>query len=359
MYDRLADLAVTVDDWTLDRHEADTSSGFTRVSTVFELDGDGRVGRGEDVTYDTVDHDRLHEAVDGDGGDPPELPTGTFAFEEFSEALDDVALFPEPPDRPTSRHYRRWAVESAALDLALRQAETNLAAALDRTYDPVRFVASTRLDEDGGEPSADRVHALRDAYPGLELKLDPTPAWDASLVSELAATDAVRIVDLKGYYENTDVDQDADPDFYRRVVEGFPDAIVEDARWTDATEPILEPAADRLSWDKPIEGLADVEALPVDPAWLNVKPSRFGTVESLLATVEWALDRGVSLYGGGQFELGVGRQHLHALASLFYPDGPNDVAPRGYNDPDVRTDLPSSPLAPRADPVGLAWRYLQ
>jgi hypothetical protein len=110
-----------------------------------------------------------------------------------------------------------------------------------------------------------------------------------------------------------------------------------------------------VSWDYPIQGVDSVRALPWEPDWLNIKPSRFGSVESLLDTVEYAREHDIRLYGGGQFELGVGRSHLHALASLFYPDGPNDIAPRGYNVPDPPAELPGSPLDPPVDPVGLEW----
>ena len=33
------------------------------------------------------------------------------------------------------------------------------------------------------------------------------------------------------------------------------------------------------------------------------------------------------MYGGGMGENGVGRGQIQLLASLFHPDGPNDVAP--------------------------------
>jgi hypothetical protein len=59
------------------------------------------------------------------------------------------------------------------------------------------------------------------------------------------------------------------------------------------------------------------------------------------------------MYGGGQFELGPGRAQIQMLASLFYADGPNDVAPADYNVGDPRPGLPQSPLAtPRG--VGFA-----
>jgi hypothetical protein len=88
---------------------------------------------------------------------------------------------------------------------------------------------------------------------------------------------------------------------------------------------------------------------------LNIKPSRFGTVESLFETIEWAEQHNVALYGGGQFELGVGRDHIQLLASLFYPEGPNDIAPGGYNDPEVPAGLPTNPIAAPTNSVGLVW----
>jgi hypothetical protein len=50
------------------------------------------------------------------------------------------------------------------------------------------------------------------------------------------------------------------------------------------------------------------------------------------------------MYGGGQFELGRGRRQIQTLASVFYPDTPNDVAPAEYNLGGPRPGLPSSPL---------------
>lgn len=50
---------------------------------------------------------------------------------------------------------------------------------------------------------------------------------------------------------------------------------------TDATRPVLDGAADRVAWDHPVTGVDAVESLPWEPRWLNVKPSRFGSVRSL------------------------------------------------------------------------------
>jgi hypothetical protein len=61
------------------------------------------------------------------------------------------------------------------------------------------------------------------------------------------------------------------------------------------------------------------------------------------------------MYGGGQFELGYGRGQVQALASVFYADGPNDVAPGVYNEPVPRAGGPGSPLAPPERPAGFSW----
>ncbi len=345
LYDPLGDLPITIEDCALQRRERETSSEFTRVSTTVELRGDGVQGRGEDVTYDTPDHDALLDAG------PPDL-AGEYTHAEFSALLGERELFPAPPEREASHHYRRWAYESAALDLALKQRGESLGRVLGRSYDPVRFVVSTRLDD---PPSLDRVARWLELYPDIQFKLDPTSDWTPELVDALAERDVVRILDLKGQYEGTQVDQPADPELYELVTRTFSDAVIEDPALTDETRPLLSDAWDRVSWDYPITGVESIRALEREPKWLNIKPSRFGTVESLLSSIEYCLDREITLYGGGQFELGVGRQHLHALASLFYPDAPNDVAPRAYNDPKPSAGHPESPLLPPTDPDGIEW----
>ena len=345
MYDRLADLSLVVDGYELEGAQRDVSSGFTRVSTTIALSGDGETGRGEDVGYD-ADDQRLFQDAYADGG--LDL-AGEYTLDSFSEHLDTLSLFPEPPTNEADAHYRRWGFESAALDLALRQADTDLGSVLDRTYDPVRFVVSTRLE------SPERLDEIRSVAPDAEFKLDPTEEWDEAFCAAVAERGGVRTLDLKGHYEGTTVDGSVDPDLYRRIAETFPEAVIEDPAVTDETRPILESVADRLSWDAPITSVEDVEALPFEPNWLNIKPSRFGTVESLLAAIDYCEDNGISMYGGGQFELGVGRGHIQLLASLFYPETPNDVAPGAYNATDLDDDLPQSPLDPPADPVGFRW----
>jgi hypothetical protein len=347
LYDRLADQAVRIDNYDLELYEHETSSEFARTTSVVHLHGDGETGSGEDVTYEP----EAHPAVVNGSMDLP--LDGEYTHQTFSDHLDRLDLFPNyDSEREDSQHYRRWAFESAALDLALKQAETNLADALDREYDPLEFIVSTRL---GDPPSADRIHTWLAMIPSLEFKLDPTSAWTDELVAELAATDAVRIVDLKGRYHGTPVDQPADPDLYERIIEAFPEAYIEDPAFTDETRALFDGHEQRITWDYPVTGIESIEALPFEPDCLNIKPSRFSTVESILDSIEYCLDSGIRMYGGGQTELSVGREHIHAIASLFYPDAPNDIAPRGFNDPEPRAGCPESPLHPHGDLRGFEW----
>jgi hypothetical protein len=335
LYERVAGLEVEIDGFRLERRELEVSSGFNRVTTTIVLSGGGLEGRGEDVTYDAVDHDAVPE---------PEL-SGRTTFDELSRRIGATDLFPTPAQREASHDYRRWAFESAALDLGLRQAGLSLGEALGRPYRPVRFVVSTRLD----------IRPWLALDPTLEFKLDPTSEWDAVTTAAIAATGSVQVLDFKAYYTGTIVDQQPDPDLYRSMARLFPNAILEDAALTDETRAALDGALERLSWDAPIHSLADVDALAVPPRFLNVKPSRFGSVARLFDCIETCLARGMTLYGGGQFELGVGRGQIQALASLFYGDSANDVAPGEYNAPEPVPGLPRSPLEPPVRPVGFSW----
>jgi hypothetical protein len=331
LWDRLAALEVEVESFTTEERRVDVSTEFTRVTTVVTLRGRGVEGVGEDVTYTAEDHDWF----------PQVEPAGPTTLGELSRRFDEVELFGSPPKMDASRHYRRWALDSAALDLALRQNGVTLGAAVGREYRPVRFVLSTRGD----------AFAWLEHDPGLELKLDPENDWERDFMERLAATGRVRVLDLKAYYRGTVVEVEPDAELYRTVAELFPEAVLEDASLDGACGEVLRGEEARMSFDAPVHSLADLLALPVAPGWLNVKPSRFGTVERLLECIEHCEANGIRMYGGGQFELGPGRLQIQALASLFYPDGPNDVAPSEYNVGSPRGGLPQSPLPPREPPA--------
>jgi L-alanine-DL-glutamate epimerase-like enolase superfamily enzyme len=349
-YDRLAELPIEIESYELSGHDREFGE-FTRPSTLIHLRGGGEEGIGEDVVYTVLDH-----IAHRDAGPVHDL-SGPRTLGEACELIGSLDLFGgAPPEYEASTHYRRWAYESAALDLALRQGGLSLHEAVGRDPQPVRFVCSTRLGGFGENAQRSSTEPLRKRlakYPGLEFKLDPENDWDADLVAEIRELAPVRVLDLKGLYRGTPVDVETDPALYRAVAEAFPDAYLEDPDLNEETRPVLEPHADRITWDAPLHSLADVEERARSA--INSKPSRFGSLRELLSVYEHCEREGIAIYGGGQGEVEVGRGQIQYLASLFHPDTPNDTAPSGYNDPAVPDGLPESPLEPVPSATGFRW----
>jgi hypothetical protein len=345
-YARVAHLPVEIESYELEGLEHRISDQFTRRTTVIHLRGGGHEGVGEDVTYSPDDQAALQEE-----GTTMPLP-GSHTLDSFSQLLERLSLFPAGPALDAFRNYRRWAYESAALDLALRQAGLPLAKAVGRTPQPVNFVLSLRLPE---PPTPAPVLNWLEHYPKVRFKLDPTSTWDDALVTELQGTNAVDTLDLKGAYKGTPVDQPGDATLYARVAIAFPKAWLEDPDLNDGTSPVLEPHRDRITWDAPIHSVSDVTGLRFPPRMLNIKPSRFGSLRELFATYDYCAAKGIGMYGGGQFELGPGRGQIQYLASLFHPSTPNDVAPAVYNVTQPGPGLPQSPLQPSPSETGFRW----
>jgi hypothetical protein len=308
---------------------------------------------GEDVVYDGLDQ----VAYQAEG---TKLPVaGSWTLASFSQHLGETDLFQgSPPERgQMSQDFRRWGLESAALDLALRQAGKPLHEVVGRKPSPVTFVVSTRLKMNfaPGPETADRVVGILERYPKTRFKLDATNAWTQELCDELKATGAVDSLDLKGLYRGTPVDVETDPELYRMVAETFPDAWLEDPDLNDETRPVLEPHMDRVTWDAPIHSVADIEALDYKPRTVNIKPSRFGRLEELTGAYDYCDREGIGAYGGGQTELAEGRGQIQYLASLFHPDTPNDTAPGDYNRIEVPDGLAEPPLEPAPSETGFRW----
>ena len=346
-YSRVAELPVRIEHCELLPLVRDTSSGFSKVSIVVRLTGNGHEGQGEDITWDQIDQiEQLRRA-----GDLSWL-RGSRTVEEFSTLLGLADLFPVEPIRESAPFYRRWAFESAALDLALRQNGLSLQEAVGRVAKPVTFVVSMRL---GDPANLAPLREVRRMDPSLHFKLDPTASWDDDLLAELASLACVEVVDMKGLYRNATVAVDADPDLCRRVFERLPGAWIEDPPVTDDTIELLDRHRTRITWDEPIHSVDDIEALPWPPRILNLKPARFGSVRRLFEAYDYCRAHGIGAYGGGMFEQGPGRGQLQYLASLFHPDGPNDLAPVEYNLQLPAGDLPRSPLQPEPHPIGFRW----
>ena len=137
LFASVRDLELRIDEFEAEILTLEVSPEFTRKTTIVRLRGAGHEGVGEDVTYNPDEHDAERF---------PRLDlTGDWTLATFSAYLDGVDLFPAgEPDQPAYHDYRRWAFESAALDLALRQAGRSLAEQVDRPWRPVTFVSSGR-----------------------------------------------------------------------------------------------------------------------------------------------------------------------------------------------------------------------
>jgi L-alanine-DL-glutamate epimerase-like enolase superfamily enzyme len=345
-FDAIAGLPLRVDDYALEGLSRQVTSDFTRLSTVIRLRGAGQEGVGEDVSYAPEAHTSSQAAG------PVQPLQGDWTLASFCDHIESLELWPEPPGMDAFLHYRLWAYESAALDLALRQAGIPLSEALGREARPVTFVVSMNL---GDPPSFEPMRVRLERYPTTRFKLDARSDWTPELAEQIQATGALDSIDLKGLYTGTVVDQGADPDLYRLVVDAFPQAWIEDPRIDAATEPILAPHRHRITWDANIHSVADIEGLPFAPRMVNVKPSRLGTLRELMRAYDFCAERNIGMYSGGQFEIGPGRGQIQYLSALFHPDTPNDVAPGGYNDVDPPDGLPTSPLAPEPARAGFRW----
>lgn len=346
LYARIADLPLEIDGHAFEPLSQEVPSGWVRQTTAIRLRGGGVAGHGEDVTWNNEDHRVLREESAFD-------LAGSHTLDSFSRRLDELELFPRGPSRPDYPLYRRWGFESAALDLALRQSEQSLADALGIAAAPLTFVHSTGL---GSPASADPLRKHLEQYPGARFKIDLSESWNQELVDELAAMEVVDTVDLKGLYHSKDFSgPPPNPDQYRMAAEGFAGAWIEDPLLNDETSAALEGHEGRITWDAEIHSLSDISSLPCKPRCINIKPSRFGFLSELMRTYEYCRGQGIAMYAGGQFELGIGRQQAQYLASLFHPDGPNDIAPLAYNRPELAPGLPTSPLAPDPAATGFRW----
>jgi len=347
IYEKLKELTVNIEEVELERKEKQVNEDFNRVTTVIKLKGPENTGYGEDVIWDAEEHENLQENIG-----QLTLTEGN-TLEDFSErlSLQDI-FFGKEPEREDYRNYRIWAFESAALDLALKQKEISLAQALGREYSELNFIASPGL---GNPPSMDPVEKTWDQV-DVGLKLDATDKWSEQLFEKLAETGKVKVIDLKGHYKDESVRQEADPELYRKVMDYFPEALIEDPVLNDDTREIFDGEKHRVTWDEPITSVGSIKSLPFEPEKINIKPSRFGSIRKLLDAIEYCINHDIEMYGGGQFELGKGREHIHAIASIFYPQADNDMAPRNFNNSNPE-NLTESPLEPEKGLEGLEWGF--
>jgi L-alanine-DL-glutamate epimerase-like enolase superfamily enzyme len=160
LWPRLAELPLVVESCEYDRLHAVLAHEFERVTTQVRLVGAGADGLGEDVSVHVEDGNSLHETQ------PALALAGEWTLAGFCDHVATLQLWPKPPEWDGALRFRRWAFESAALDLALRQAGHPLHDVLGLEPQPVRFVNSLGL---GKEPSIEHVRRRLARSPGVRL----------------------------------------------------------------------------------------------------------------------------------------------------------------------------------------------
>ena len=326
LYERVADLPLTIDGYALEGLARTVSSRLrARRPRSSRLHGGGEEGLGEDVTYD---------------GARPATPSRTRGPVLAARRRVDVRLVlastsarstssrPARRARPSTATTAAGRFESAALDLALRQAGTSLPDAArprrrsrSRSSSPRGWASRRRL-----EP----VDAPAGRYPGLRFKLDATPDWSDELIARCVETGAVDSIDFKGAYKGT-VGRRRRPT--RRSTGASPrrsptpGSRTPTSRRGGARRARAAPGPDHLGRADPL-GRRTSSTAPVIPRTVNLKPSRFGSCKALFEAYEFCEQRGMGAYGGGQYELGVGRGQIQLLAALFHPDAPERHRPR-------------------------------
>jgi L-alanine-DL-glutamate epimerase-like enolase superfamily enzyme len=245
-------------------------------------------GRGECVAWTAEAHAAFRGRMNG-------VPRGRWArLGDWAAAMRE--RFADP--------YERAALEAAVIDLALREAGTNLFALSGVAPRPVRYVVSYGC-----------LRApMAQAEPGVELKLDVDPAWAEATWASLRR---VAVLDFKAGGTAAD---------HERAHRAVPGAWIEDPAPSEAWSwsPALRA---QLSLDAPVTSARALDTQTPRPAAVNLKPARMGGVLEALACATRCAAEGIAVYIGGMFEVGVGRAQLRSLAALLCPDGPNDIAP--------------------------------
>lgn len=277
-----------------------TYPGGRRPHATVVLSGGGASGCGEHVGWTAAQHHRFRARIMA-------VPHTRTTVGELSRRL--AGTFPEA--------YDRAAIEAAAIDLALRQQATPLAALAGTAPQPVRTVRSFAPIPDPDE------HLARS--PGIELKLDVHPAWDDGTLARLGTSGRIAILDWKG---------SGTPAEHERAHRFLPNALQEDPgdgshhAWSAGLRA-------RVAIDAGLTRADALDRFPGRPAAANVKPARMGGVLEALSLAMRLDSLEIPFYLGGMFEVGIGRRQLHALAALLCPDGPNDIAPLDEGPPPV------------------------
>ena len=296
---RLAELPVHVEKARVEIEAIELPSypdGPRPTSTII-LTGSGELGMGENVAWTAEDHHLFRAEVSD------RLPANRGTIGDLSRQLQTSCTDP----------YQASAFESAAIDLALRQARTNLEEIAEASYQELRYVRSFGAAED---PLPELVSHSQQA-PSVEVKLDVHPAWKPATIASLADLGTIAVLDFK--HRGTQTQQVA-------VAAALRKPWLEDPG-TRGLRP-NGALAERFSLDAALTSEDPAGLLAnLNPAAANLKAPRMGGILALLRAADFCMAHKKPFYLGGMFEVSVGRTQARELASLLTPQGPNDLAP--------------------------------
>lgn len=309
--ERLAALPVIVEGYAVQLGQVPVRGYYgdrPRPTGEVALEGRGHVGRGENVDWTPQDQRAFEELCRGLL--PRAVPRGATSVGRISARLRSSG------DHP----HHRAAIEAAAVDLALRQAATDLFHLSGRPRRPARFCRSIGRDEVGREGPLAAVERLLRTWPAARIKLDCRPAgWSEETWRALAARGRIVVLDFKREGSGRQVEL-----AHRHLPEAWLEDPPVGARHDgDAAPGWLA----RVALDGYVEVAADLDRPPIPPAAVNVKAPRVGGPLEALAMLERCRRSGWHAYFGGMFEVGAGRRQARVLASLFTADAWNDLAP--------------------------------
>ncbi|MFN2382986.1 MAG: hypothetical protein ABR559_01830 [Gemmatimonadota bacterium] len=270
-----------------------------RPTGLVRLHGAGATGEGENVDWTPADQAAFGAVCDR------RIAPGATTIGGLSNALLSAGV----------HRYHRAAIESAALDLALRQRDTNLFVLAGRAAEPVRFCHSTGRHADPRPEIAALVGKWSDARVKLDVHAE---GWADDIWTALAATGRVVVVDFKREGEAAQL---------ALAHRHLPAAWIEDPPLAATGAPSDAPWRTRIALDGYVQRAADLASPPFAPAAVNVKIPRVGGPLEALRCLEAARIQHRATYFGGMFELGAGRRQGQVLASLFTAGAWNDLAP--------------------------------
>ena len=243
----------------------------------------------------------------------------------------------------------QWALESAALDLALVYHPSNGLWEFEPggRFRPVRFI----LQVPAGARPSDYIPAWLAFDEGLEFRVKPELGWSEREWAYLAQCQRLRVIDLR-VEDGDGLDGARAPslslyEHVARLVCRCPaPPILEDPPTAGEVRQILSGFESQFSFGRDISSVEDIARLEPPPRAICLHPWRLGRLDALFGAADYCRSNAIEVYMGYSGEIGPGRDQNLALAAIICPEGPNDLAPEDYYLGPPRPGLPPNPLAP-------------